>query len=105
MWHICQTSSWFLCVQLFDKDNHVNKALSGYLFTTEGHLFPIDGRWRHKPWKGDKEKEEGQEGKVPSVVDARHNVSNVSMPALVVQLLPKCYRYYLPPELVILRLC
>ena len=70
---------YLLCVQLFDKDNHVNKALSRYLFTTEGHLFPIDGRWRHKPWQGDKEEEEGEAGKLPSVVDARHNTSNVSM--------------------------
>ncbi|PVD24290.1 hypothetical protein C0Q70_14761 [Pomacea canaliculata] len=57
---------------LFDKDNHVNKAFSRYLFTTEGHLLPIGRRWRHKPWE--------EVGSKPvkaaaSVVDVRVNIS------------------------------
>ncbi|XP_038062230.1 ER degradation-enhancing alpha-mannosidase-like protein 1 [Patiria miniata] len=35
---------------LFDSDNHVNRAASKYIFTTEGHLFPISGKYRTKPW-------------------------------------------------------
>ncbi|KAL8558834.1 ER degradation-enhancing alpha-mannosidase-like protein 1 [Nucella lapillus] len=78
---------------LFDKDNHVNKALSRYLFTTEGHILPIDVRWRRKPWE-EEEEEKGEGGdrgeeKKPSIVDARSNASNcdsVSMES----------RYFLP---------
>lgn len=32
--------------QLFDKDNHLNKNPLKYVFTTEGHLFPVDQRFR-----------------------------------------------------------
>ncbi|XP_022098761.1 ER degradation-enhancing alpha-mannosidase-like protein 1 [Acanthaster planci] len=35
---------------LFDSDNHVNQAASRYIFTTEGHLFPISGKYRSKTW-------------------------------------------------------
>ncbi|XP_072050977.1 ER degradation-enhancing alpha-mannosidase-like protein 1 [Amphiura filiformis] len=35
---------------LFDRDNHVNQAASKYLFSTEGHLFPISSKYRTRPW-------------------------------------------------------
>lgn len=35
---------------LFDKDNHINRHFSRYVFSTEGHLFPIDPVFRSKPW-------------------------------------------------------
>ncbi|PSN54149.1 ER degradation-enhancing alpha-mannosidase-like protein 1 [Blattella germanica] len=35
---------------LFDKDNYVNKHFSKYMFSTEGHLFPIDVKFRSKIW-------------------------------------------------------
>lgn len=60
---------------LFDKDNHVNKALAKYLFTTEGHLFPIDGRWRRKPWE-EENPSKGRGNGMPATVDARYNRSN-----------------------------
>ena len=37
--------------QLFDKDNHLNKHPTEYLFTTEGHIFPISKEFRKKPWE------------------------------------------------------
>ena len=74
----CCTDVEMTFVQLFDKDNHVNKALSSYLFTTEGHVLPIDRRWRRKPWEGDGEEDGDDNVKVVSMVDVRHNSSNVS---------------------------
>ena len=52
------------------------------MFTTEGHLLPIDKRWRHKSWEEEGKEEEEEEKEVveeeATVVDARRNVSNVS---------------------------
>nr|CAD7442669.1 unnamed protein product [Timema bartmani] len=36
---------------LFDKDNYVNKHFGKFLFTTEGHILPIDSRFRSKLWE------------------------------------------------------
>lgn len=36
---------------LFDKDNYVNKHFSKYVFSTEGHLFPVDIQFRSKVWE------------------------------------------------------
>ncbi|XP_033647803.1 ER degradation-enhancing alpha-mannosidase-like protein 1 [Asterias rubens] len=33
---------------LFDSDNHVNRAASKYIFSTEGHLLPISRKYRSK---------------------------------------------------------
>ncbi|XP_077977532.1 ER degradation-enhancing alpha-mannosidase-like protein 1 [Glandiceps talaboti] len=35
---------------LFDKDNYLNTASHKYIFTTEGHIFPIHGKYRERPW-------------------------------------------------------
>ncbi|XP_046407206.1 ER degradation-enhancing alpha-mannosidase-like protein 1 isoform X1 [Ischnura elegans] len=35
---------------LFDKDNYVNKHFSKFVFTTEGHIFPILLKFRTKSW-------------------------------------------------------
>uniref|UniRef100_A0A1B6JXA9 alpha-1,2-Mannosidase n=1 Tax=Homalodisca liturata TaxID=320908 RepID=A0A1B6JXA9_9HEMI len=35
---------------LFDKDNYVNQHFDKYIFSTEGHLFPVDAKFREKPW-------------------------------------------------------
>lgn len=69
--------------QLFDKDNHVNKQASRYLFSTEGHLFPVSQIFREKHWKeefpGIQESTVKPPGPSPVVV-ARTNASfsNVS---------------------------
>ncbi|KAI5109003.1 ER degradation-enhancing alpha-mannosidase-like protein 1, partial [Silurus meridionalis] len=36
---------------LFDEDNPLHKSGSKYLFTTEGHVVPIDPRFRQKTWE------------------------------------------------------
>lgn len=59
--------------QLFDKDNHLNKAESRYVFNTEGHVFPIDDRFRRKPWET-----EGAESEAPSTVLSVVNVKKNS---------------------------
>lgn len=38
-------------LQLFDKDNYVNRHFSKYVFSTEGHLFPVDIQFRSKVWE------------------------------------------------------
>lgn len=43
---------------LFDTDNHVNKHSSKYLFSTEGHLFPIRSSFRKKPWTASENSEQ-----------------------------------------------
>ncbi|KAL1465318.1 hypothetical protein WDU94_004900 [Cyamophila willieti] len=35
---------------LFDTDNHINKHMDKYLFTTEGHVIPILSQFREPPW-------------------------------------------------------
>ncbi|CAH2312693.1 ER degradation-enhancing alpha-mannosidase 1, partial [Pelobates cultripes] len=35
---------------LFDEDNPVHRTGNKYLFTTEGHLVPLDPRFRKTPW-------------------------------------------------------
>ncbi|EDO46917.1 predicted protein [Nematostella vectensis] len=35
---------------LFDHENHVNQDASNYIFSTEGHLFRLDTRFRKRPW-------------------------------------------------------
>lgn len=37
-------------LQLFDEDNPLHKSDNKYIFTTEGHVVPIDGRFREKRW-------------------------------------------------------
>lgn len=36
--------------QLFDEDNPLHKSDNKYIFTTEGHVVPIDKRFREKQW-------------------------------------------------------
>uniref|UniRef100_A0A672T4P8 alpha-1,2-Mannosidase n=1 Tax=Sinocyclocheilus grahami TaxID=75366 RepID=A0A672T4P8_SINGR len=36
---------------LFDEDNPLHKSESKYIFTTEGHVVPIDQRFREKSWE------------------------------------------------------
>lgn len=58
---------------LFDKDNHLNRAESRYVFNTEGHVFPIDDRFRRKPWET-----EGVGSEAPSTVLSVVNVKKNS---------------------------
>ena len=73
-------SDYYDIFQLFDKDNHLNKHGSRYLFNTEGHIFPISQKFRRKPWE--EEHKSTQESLLDEtvIVDARTNktFSNVS---------------------------
>lgn len=37
-------------LQLFDEDNPLHRSDNKYIFTTEGHVVPIDKRFREKDW-------------------------------------------------------
>ena len=79
---LLKTLNFNFLFQLFDKDNHLNKQASQYLFNTEGHIFPISEKFRRKPWEEDLEPaEEDQLVEEMVVVDARTNKthSNVSL--------------------------
>ncbi len=39
------------CVQLFDEDNPLNKHPTKYVFTTEGHVFPVRSAYRKQFWE------------------------------------------------------
>jgi len=59
---------------LFDKDNHVNKHADEYIFSTEGHIFPIIPKLRTKSWEEEPKKRNRE---VESVVVAKQeNVTN-----------------------------
>jgi hypothetical protein len=36
---------------LFDVDNPINRLSEKYLFTTEGHVFPVADQFRRKIWQ------------------------------------------------------
>uniref|UniRef100_A0A8C7XNF6 alpha-1,2-Mannosidase n=1 Tax=Oryzias sinensis TaxID=183150 RepID=A0A8C7XNF6_9TELE len=42
--------STYLLYQLFDENNPLHKSGHKYIFTTEGHIVPIDKRFREKQW-------------------------------------------------------
>ena len=46
-------TSRLLVFQLFDTEHHLNRNNERYLFTTEGHIFPIRREWRRKSWLSD----------------------------------------------------
>lgn len=56
--------------QLFDEDNPLHKSENKYIFTTEGHVVPIDQRFREKSWEEQFPYEEAKK-------DPRANISNV----------------------------
>ncbi|KAG7248778.1 hypothetical protein CRUP_000059, partial [Coryphaenoides rupestris] len=43
--------STYLLYQLFDEDNPLHASENKYIFTTEGHIVPIDQRFREKQWE------------------------------------------------------
>ena len=67
--------------QLFDKDNHLNRQGSKYIFNTEGHVFPILQKFRRKPWEEEEDLKQESLLKEALIVDARTNktFSNVSI--------------------------
>ena len=47
---MCHLKYSYFCHQLFDKDNYLNRHSSQYMFSTEGHVFPVHKMFRTKPW-------------------------------------------------------
>lgn len=78
--------------QLFDEDNPLHKSDNKYIFTTEGHVVPIDKRFREKRWNDLFPCEEGKLAeRKPSDQPPPSNISNVRpsiiLPALRLDLL------------------
>ncbi|KAM6980058.1 ER degradation-enhancing alpha-mannosidase-like protein 1 [Aplochiton taeniatus] len=80
---------------LFDEDNPLHKSENQYIFTTEGHVVPIDERFREKQWTDPAPCEEGvvgdREPKLPP-----SNTSNCER-------IPEERRYTLPLKSVYMR--
>lgn len=84
----------FFNPQLFDTDNPVNREFSRYIFTTEGHLLPLDMKFHKKTWEDDVDNADGDNDEAgkqtqlqnhltpaankPVVTDVRTNISDVS---------------------------
>ena len=80
----------FYSFQLFDEENYLNKNPMKYIFSTEGHIFPITKQFRVKPWKDsslDKQSESMQSTGAP-IVKSRSNstYNNVSKQKTMVSL-------------------
>lgn len=66
-----------MILQLFDEDNPLHKSENKYIFTTEGHIVPIDQRFREKQWEDLFPFEEEALTKKKPEKDLPSNTSNV----------------------------
>ncbi|XP_031706823.1 ER degradation-enhancing alpha-mannosidase-like protein 1 [Anarrhichthys ocellatus] len=83
---------------LFDEDNPLHKSDNKYIFTTEGHLVPIDKRFREKQWSDLFPCEEGvlAEREPNNWPPPQSNISNCNR-------IPEERRYTLPLKSVYMR--
>uniref|UniRef100_A0A672H3K0 alpha-1,2-Mannosidase n=1 Tax=Salarias fasciatus TaxID=181472 RepID=A0A672H3K0_SALFA len=82
---------------LFDEDNPLHKSDNKYIFTTEGHVVPIDKRFREKQWNDFFPCEEGALAeREPHSPPAPTNISNCDR-------IPEERRYTLPLKSVYMR--
>uniref|UniRef100_A0A3Q2UTY8 alpha-1,2-Mannosidase n=3 Tax=Haplochromini TaxID=319058 RepID=A0A3Q2UTY8_HAPBU len=89
--------STYLLYQLFDEDNPLHKSDNKYIFTTEGHVVPIDKRFREKQWNDDFPCEEGAlTEREPVNQPAPRNISNCNR-------IPEERRYTLPLKSIYMR--
>lgn len=94
-----------LALQLFDEDNPLHKSDNKYIFTTEGHVVPIDKRFREKQWNDLFPCEEGVlAGRRPNNQPQPSNISNVRLSpshcsplsvSYVICIIIKCLKKYL----------
>uniref|UniRef100_A0A3B3WX79 alpha-1,2-Mannosidase n=1 Tax=Poecilia mexicana TaxID=48701 RepID=A0A3B3WX79_9TELE len=77
---------------LFDEDNPLHKSDNKYIFTTEGHVVPIDKRFREKQWNDLSPCEEGEL--------CIYSLSSVSLQC---NRIPEERRYALPLKSVYMR--
>ncbi|XP_019716702.1 ER degradation-enhancing alpha-mannosidase-like protein 1 [Hippocampus comes] len=81
---------------LFDEDNPLHKSSNKYIFTTEGHLMPVDKRFREK----------GSSGKCPREVDEPLQTTTTEQPSQNTSnciRIPEARRYTLPLKSVYMR--
>ncbi|XP_070759044.1 ER degradation-enhancing alpha-mannosidase-like protein 1 isoform X2 [Enoplosus armatus] len=82
---------------LFDEDNPLHKSDNKYIFTTEGHVVPIDKRFREKQWNDLFPCEEGVLAeRQPNNRPPPSNISNCNK-------IPEERRYTLPLKSVYMR--
>ncbi|XP_036390334.1 ER degradation-enhancing alpha-mannosidase-like protein 1 [Megalops cyprinoides] len=81
---------------LFDEDNPLHKSENKYIFTTEGHVVPIDKRFREKQWKDMMPCEEGTPSDQDKTSVPPTNTSNCDR-------IPDERRYALPLKSVYMR--
>ncbi|XP_061905341.1 ER degradation-enhancing alpha-mannosidase-like protein 1 isoform X2 [Entelurus aequoreus] len=82
---------------LFDEDNPLHKLGNKYIFTTEGHLMPVDKRFRENRWK-DRSPCEDKDAPVEKPFNEQlvQNTSNCNR-------IPEARRYTLPLKSVYMR--
>uniref|UniRef100_A0A087X2J9 alpha-1,2-Mannosidase n=1 Tax=Poecilia formosa TaxID=48698 RepID=A0A087X2J9_POEFO len=88
---------------LFDEDNPLHKSDNKYIFTTEGHVVPIDKRFREKQWNDLSPCEEGALAETEtSNQPPPSNISNIKV-SLQCNRIPEERRYALPLKSVYMR--
>lgn len=93
----CVNKNLSYALQLFDEDNPLHKSDNKYIFTTEGHVVPIDKRFREKQWNDDFPCEEGALAeREPVNQPAPRNISNCNR-------IPEERRYTLPLKSIYMR--
>uniref|UniRef100_A0A665SZA6 alpha-1,2-Mannosidase n=1 Tax=Echeneis naucrates TaxID=173247 RepID=A0A665SZA6_ECHNA len=89
--------STYLLYQLFDEDNPLHKSDNKYIFTTEGHVVPIDKRFRDKQWNDLYPCKEGPLAeREPNTRPPLNNISNCNR-------IPEERRYTLPLKSIYMR--
>lgn len=70
---------WLFFFQLFDTDNYLNRNFEKFVFSTEGHIFSLQRRFRKKLWPF------GNEFISPSLI--YYNVTEPSVSMLIKHIL------------------
>ncbi|XP_049588572.1 ER degradation-enhancing alpha-mannosidase-like protein 1 [Syngnathus scovelli] len=81
---------------LFDEDNPLHKSGNKYIFTTEGHVMPVDKRFREKRWNGKCAREDDTALQTTITEQPSRNSSNCIR-------IPDARRYTLPLKSVYMR--
>ncbi|KAM9799998.1 ER degradation-enhancing alpha-mannosidase-like protein 1 [Syngnathus typhle] len=81
---------------LFDEDNPLHKSGNKYIFTTEGHVMPVDKRFREKRWNSKCAREDDTALQTTITEQPSRNSSNCIR-------IPDARRYTLPLKSVYMR--
>ncbi|XP_061543664.1 ER degradation-enhancing alpha-mannosidase-like protein 1 [Phycodurus eques] len=81
---------------LFDEDNPLHKLGNKYIFTTEGHVMPVDKRFREKRRGGKCPREDDVQPQTETIEQPSRNSSNCIR-------IPEARRYTLPLKSVYMR--